>query len=442
MKDLISRLVKDEVYEFKEPWRATNKSLTIVVPVVAKKLGSRSYVVLEEVKDKVKVIDSGGINLARIEGNVGKPTFIRGGTMLKGATQERATQYGVVVIPQKSEQIPVHCIHATKGIHPGTIFQVTGNVPQPVYSDMLYSRSQGATWSAVSDFHAMASYTSQISFALSEVPSDDLVQTVETVQQFREDLKEILKNIPDYVNQVGTVIIDTDGVAGLEVYDHPDSWKAFSKSIIRSFSEALTREDKFGIFKPDMKAVIPIIHKFLKQLQKVTEEEVFNKNNARTVIVKTEGYVGEYTTLKSKTIHLLVTRKRRQPSKPRRRVQQVQPPRTFKPLRYEDAYTPLYTTTTTPTPAWTASSDWAARQRRKMRKNIQVLNALQHKSKTWTTLKSEVPVAKATLSNRLKELQRIGAVEKATYENGSTRYILTGIGHQLLKSKPKQPDYE
>jgi len=121
VKDLISQL-DTGIYEFKEPWRATNKSLTIVVPIVAKTKGKRNYVVLEEVKDKIKIVDTGGINKARIEGDVDKPTFIRGGTMLKGATQARATQFGIMVMPQKSDKIPVHCIHASRGIRPGVSF--------------------------------------------------------------------------------------------------------------------------------------------------------------------------------------------------------------------------------------------------------------------------------------------------------------------------------
>lgn len=446
MKDLISQLVEAETYEFKKPWRATNKSLTIVVPIVAKKPGSRSYVVLEEVKDKVKIIDTGGISQARIEGNVDKPVFIRGGTMLKGATQERATQYGIVVIPQKSEQIPVHCIHASKGIRAGATFFAMGHVPQPVYSDMLASRNQSVTWSAVSNYHARASSTPMgRAMALAPVRSDDLIQTVETVQQFREDLKEILKNIPDYVDQVGTVIIDPDGVAGLEVYDHPKSWKAFSESIIRSFSEALTKEDKFGIFKPDMKAVVPIIHTFLQELKKASEEEVFNKNNARTVIVKTEDYVGEYTTLETKTIHLLITRKSKKPARPQRRIPMplTQPPTSIpSPRTYEEQYTPIYTTTAEP-PAFyyanVATDNWTRRQQRQVKKRFQVLNTLKNKPKTWTTLKSELPMAKATLSASLKDLRRIGAVEKSIHENGVTRYCLTGFGHEMLKNKTKQP---
>ena len=416
VKDLISQL-DTGIYEFKEPWRATNKSLTIVVPIVAKTKGKRNYVVLEEVKDKIKIVDTGGINKARIEGDVDKPTFIRGGTMLKGATQARATQFGIMVMPQKSDKIPVHCIHASRGIRPGVSFHSGGYAPRRVYSTMLSERNQSRTWSEISDYSARMMKSVRVFGARYDSPRDDLVQSVETLHKWRRDLREILKQIPDHVNQVGTVVIDPDGVVGFEMYDHPDSWKAFSESIIRSYAEALTKEDKTGIFKPDMTAIIPLIHSFLKNLQKAKEEEVFDKNKAKTVILRAEGFVGEYTTLKEKTIHLLVTRSN--------------PTRTTKRLPRRRALAPPHQSTVQ------RVIDWGKTFKRKMKNAIQVLTTLRDKPKTWTAIKSKARMSKATLSSRLKELQELGAIEKGRDENGATRYSLTGIGHEYLRHQRK-----
>jgi len=421
MKDLIS-LIEAGNYEFKEPWRATNKSLSIIVPIVSKAPGTRKYVVLEEVKDKVDIKDTGGIEEARVNGNVDTPVFIRGGTMLKGETQERATQYGVVVMPQKSETVPVHCIHASKGIRPGASFFAIGHAPQQVYSSMLAARNQTVTWHAVTKYNL--SLRASPAMAMPDIASDDLVKHVETIQKFRRDLKEILKSVPDYINQVGVVIIDPDGVVGLEMYDHPDSWKAFSESIIRSFSEVLTKEDKLGIFKPNMEAVIPVIQEFLKTIEKAQEEVVFNKHYARTVILKTKEFVGEYTTLNGKTIHFLITRHKETHIEPRlRRRLRRREPRLY-PSRRErviPALSMFYTTTGTETP-------------RRLKKNFELINTLKE-PKTWTSLTRETSMSKATLSNRLKQLQDLGFVDKIKFENGVTRYTLTGIGQELVKKK-------
>jgi hypothetical protein len=420
MKDLLSAF-KSGSYEFKDPWRSSEKSLTLVVPIVAKKKMTRAYVALEEVQDKVKLVDTGGIHGVHVESDVDRPTFIRGGTMLKGATQERAIQFGFLVMPGRSETVLVHCIHASRGIHGGAVFKSSGHVPSSVYSSMLSQRRQSATWSEVNDFASRISFDSprtvqdsvrrEISTICESARSDDLVRTVESLEGFRKDLAEILKKIPDYVDQVGTVIIDPDGVVGLEMYDHPDSWKAFSKSIMKSFSEELSKEDKTGIFKPDMEATLALVNRFLEEIEGFDEEEVFNKDKGRTVILKTKEYVGEYTTLDGKTIHLLVTRKHTEELFTRR----------IEPIQLRPEYRQPSTLQ--------RFVNWG---KRKMGKGTQVVESLRERPKTWTSLRSEVRMSKATLSSRLRELQESGIVEKSKSTNGVTRYSLTGIGQEVL----------
>jgi DNA-binding HxlR family transcriptional regulator len=425
MEDLISK-IEGGAYEFKEPWRVTGKSLTIIVPIVARKTETRGYVVLEEVKDKVRIEDTGRIGEAKITGNVDKPTFIPGGTMLKGATQARAIQFGLVVIPQKTEQVLVHCIHASRGIRPGATFTPAGRTPHKVYSYMLAYRSQSHTWNAVSHYSAMAlAETPQVTVA-----ADDLVGVIEETQRFREDLMQLLKGIPSYINQTGVAIINHDGVLGLEMYDHPDSWKAFSESIIQSYSEALAREDKTGIFKLDLEAAVNALKAFIEEIKKAKREEVFNKNNATTVILKAEGYVGEYTTLNGKTIHLLITRKEKEPEwvKPARTAIE----RTLERLTRERTY---QTATPPETPSMlyaTATPDlWREKWKNRI-KGPRILTALEQ-PKTWTDLTSELKMSKATLSSRLKNLQQLGVIEKHRDENGVTRYYATGLGQELSK---------
>jgi DNA-binding HxlR family transcriptional regulator len=418
MRDFLSK-IKEGTYEFKDPWRATDKSLTIIVPIVSTKKLTRDYVVLEEVKDKVRIVDTGGINQSSVEGNVESPTFIRGGTMLKGATQERATQFGLVMTPKNSEQIPVHCIHASRGIRPGAQFQIGGMSPRRVYSTILSERNQAQTWSEVTAFTGTAIYEGSEVHSreptLTRIAPDDLVSAVESIQKFNSELKEVLKNIPDYTNQVGVVIIDPEGISGFEMYDHPDSWKAFSESIIRSYSEELSKEDRTGIFKPDMSAAIAATKELLQEIEKAEENEVYNKNKSRTVLLKTRDYVGEYTCLAGKTIHLLLTRRNPSTAPSRRLAPVLDFPRRRTPVRQSPIERLV---------------NWG---KRKMKKGAPVLEQLRERPRTWTDLRSDVAMSKATLSSRLKELQDSGIVEKHRNGNGAVRYSLTGIGHEAFR---------
>jgi DNA-binding HxlR family transcriptional regulator len=286
---------------------------------------------------------------------------------------------------------------------------------------MLAKRSQSDTWSEVNKFSSRIESLASPRAAVSEVGtacydrvidrSDDLVRTVEKLEGFRKDLAEILKKVPDYVDQVGTVIIDPDGVVGLEMYDHPDSWKAFSKSIMRSFSEELAKEDKTGIFKPDMEATLALVRGFLGEIEKFDEEEVFSKGKGRTVILKTKGYVGEYTTLDGRTIHLLVTKGETEEPFVKRSGPTMRQPESRQPSTIQRFV------------------NWG---KRKMGKGTQVVESLRESPKTWTSIRSEVRMSKATLSSRLKELRESGVVEKSKGTNGVTRYSLTGIGQETL----------
>jgi hypothetical protein len=471
MKDLLSEL-KSGDYAFKEPWRVTDKSLTVVVPIVSSKAGQRNYVVLEEVKDKVKIIDTGGISQLRIEGNVDESVFIRGGTMLKGSTQERATQFGFVVVPSKEAIIPVHCIHASRGIRPRAEMQSNGAAPMKVVSSMIAGRRQADTWSAVENYSCeLFAVASPLAHAgRDSLPgSDDLAKTVDALNIFRKDLQDALKRIPDDINQVGVVMIDPDGVVGLEVYDHPDSWKTFSQSIIRSFSDNLAKEDKSGLFKPDMSVAEVVIKEFLETIEGFQEETVFSRDNAETVVLRGKGYVGEYTRLKDKTIHLLITRfaenhsvsrypYSHEPNRAyltgaelgslrnyfeseqilRSRIQEDRVASCFEDASEVSKSAPVFSGIPEQQQARkSAISRFFNWGKRKTSKGKEVLSAMKEEPKTWTDLKNKLRMSKATLSNRLTEFQERGAVEKFESENGKTRYGLTGIGQELLRENGK-----
>ena len=423
MKDLLTGLIEGRGYAFKEPWRAGEKSLTLVVPIVATTRRTRGYVILEEVKDRVEVKDTGSIGGVQVKvGDVDKPVFIRGGTMLKGATQERATQFGFIAQPQKTEVVEVHCIHASKGIRPEAAFQTAGYVPRRVHSAMMAHRSQTETWQAVSSF-AMASTGSW---------GDDLVGAVKEVERFRDDLKDVLIHIPDHVDQVGAVIIDTDGVLGLELYDHPDSWKAFSKEVMRTYGDALLKQDQTGIFQPKLEAVTETIHTFIRRAERAEEEEVHRMEKARTVLLKAEGLAGEFTELNGATINLILTRtegkraeqgRERRPTRPTWINIMMTAPRQREPQTPQTAQDWIHSVLSEP-PIYP-----------KRRKGLYPLLDQLEQPKTWTSLKSKVPMSQATLASKLSQLQQAGAVEKQRDDNGITRYTLTGYGHYLREKK-------
>ena len=154
-------------YKFGTPWRYSDKSLGVVVPILKMgNIGEREYITLEEAKDQgVSFKDSGFVDKVIIESSLSMPVFIRSGTILKSqGTQSRAVESSIIIVPKKeeskqdmpdapyivvSQEIPVRCIYASKGIHTGTTFSYGGDTPIEVRSALLSRSGQANTWRAV-----------------------------------------------------------------------------------------------------------------------------------------------------------------------------------------------------------------------------------------------------------------------------------------------------
>jgi len=299
-----------------EPWKIP-KTLTVAIPILKHRYGERKYRLLQEAENEVEIKDSGSINKTKVKNKSNSPIFIRKGTLLKGQTQERGVTYGIVILPEIEKEIEVRCVHASKPIRTGAKLKPSKHLaPRPVMT-AFYSRapSQSHTWSMVA--HA----TSSLSRLTAGGPSqmlDDLVGALET-SKFKEEVEKILEKIPaDLNDQIGIAIIDVKGVVGVEIFDHPDSWKALSKSIIRHYADVLT-EETLDLFDIKIDKAKDALMSFFEKIRNAEKEKIREDKNAETYLIKGENIVGEYTTINNKTIHLIASRtehisQKRQPS--------------------------------------------------------------------------------------------------------------------------------
>jgi len=130
------------------------------------------------------------------------------------------------------------------------------------------------------------------------------------MSRFNEKIEEVLSKIPaDLNNQVGVTIINSRGVLGLEMFNHPDSWRAFSRSIVRNYADILAKE-RAGDYLFELKTdrVPTAVEKFLKEAQKLSEASVV-KNKLGETRMFTGKLAGEYTTLGSTVIHMILKKK-------------------------------------------------------------------------------------------------------------------------------------
>lgn len=311
-------------YKFGTPWRYSDKSLGVVVPILKMgNIGEREYITLEEAKDQgVSFKDSGFVDKVIIESSLSMPVFIRSGTILKSqGTQSRAVESSIIIVPKKeeskqdmpdapyivvSQEIPVRCIYASKGIHTGTTFSYGGDTPIEVRSALLSRSGQANTWRAVKGAthrFMSARVGSHMSYTAS---NDNLSGIMEEVDKFTGDIDEILKKVPLFEDQVGAVFLDMKEVVGMELFDHPKSWEAIHKEVEKRLGESLAKEEENTFFKPDYEKVKPLALSFLKKLIDSEKIETSKGGDVYTVtLLKGDGIVGEATSINGKIVHMV-----------------------------------------------------------------------------------------------------------------------------------------
>lgn len=320
----LNNVSKEIGYKFGSPWRYSDKSLGVIIPILkignGKGFEEREYITIEEAKDQgISFKDSGRIDRVIVESSLGKVIFIRSGTALKSlGTQPRAVETSVVIIPDTGKkdtvrEIPVRCIHASKPISGGTRFAYAGDVPIEVRSALLSKSGQSETWSAVGrTTHRFMStrlgssrshgYTANI--RSTGFNADNLIGVMEDVDKFTGNVDEILAKVPLFEDQVGAVFLDMKDVVGMEMFDHPKSWEAIHKEVEKRLGESTAKEEDKSFFKPDYDRVKPLTLEFLKKLLESEKKET-SHGIVSTVSLKGDEIIGEATTINGKVIHLV-----------------------------------------------------------------------------------------------------------------------------------------
>ncbi|MFQ6012804.1 MAG: ARPP-1 family domain-containing protein [Thermoplasmata archaeon] len=336
-----SILSEEEGFSFGEPWNY-EKSLGAVLPILRKGRRPRKYRTLEEAlkdtKDAVEVTETGSIRKVKVLNRTDRPIFVRMGTIFTGeGTQSRAAEGSVILVPHKeAEPVEVRCVEASVPIVEGTAFRVAGfSAPRSVELG-LYSRDQGEVWERVRSYTRAAAVPAERGQALSSLwqyrRQDSLVDVLTAVEEFKEQVDEVLEEVPNYEDQVGLVVLDKQGVVGLEAFDTPQSWRAVSDVIVKKYADVISLQvgEDTAPVTPNHDVILKRTRKFLEALVKVQEEVTFEASGHKTFALAGKGVVGEYTTIDGSVIHLTGVRFERRKSqrlreRPRERLREEAP---------------------------------------------------------------------------------------------------------------------
>jgi len=440
---LVDRLLNEE-YTVGEPWKLP-KGTGFVLPILgAPPFPERSYVLLQEVVDKVTFTDSGILRRVDVTNRSGSPAYIRKGTVLKAGSQPRSPISGYVLEPiAKTVPLAVNCIHASRGIRAGDTFKVRGLTPFSMYTAL---GDQSETWSRARDWsrktraggsgssvrYAQAGPMS-LSASLGSLGDDNIADALDRIEEVKGTVEDVLANIPgDHVNQVGIAVFDLRGVVAVETFDHPDSWRAFSDSITRSYAEILTEESDLYEVKTDKAAFVLI--SFLRKAAGAAKNLVITNSVSNIFSLMGDKLSGEIVEIQGKEIHMTLARDER-PQREAGSLVGLGGLRTRQRQMRMRSSTIAVPQTTAGQPYGPDDVEQISTFLRKKGAEDLLSHIGEKGPRRFHELNKsrDLNISKSTLSHRLREAQHLGLIGHLSRRNGKPAYGLTDDGHTLVE---------
>lgn len=339
-------------YRLGDPWKYSEETLGVVVPILRQNAPGREYVTMYEVMKDLGMKDTGHIDQVELQNRAGKAVFVRAGTIFTGTTQNRAAQHSGVYQPGK-EEVPVRCVQQTRGINPGSEMKFGDIAPMGVTMNLM-AGSQSQVWESVRSYTGGGGSfedNTHYAFATRAPPrrggqsigschmflsqsmytgggfdgstgegmrftnaraagggTDDLLGHMQKMKDGQAVLDDMMQKVPLFDNQVGAIIFNPVGVIAVETFDHSMSWAAIKKEIIEKYGDKIMDKQAEHLFELKPEAILPALNKFIKGLEKNTEKTIRKDGFSETRVVIGEGIIGEYTIVKGQTIHVLLIR--------------------------------------------------------------------------------------------------------------------------------------
>lgn len=254
-----------EGMEVGEPRTVAAVGLT-VVPLLSEGDGVRGYITLDEaVKEGLVVIpESGDVPKVIVEVRGEKPVLVVEGDIVVGGWQNRVVNISLLLEPGKSHTIPVSCVEqgrwrprwfgpfAERRVREEPLFFLAEcaafaelraakvrSLSRALIAEHAPRADQGLVWERVRRKLMEAGVRS---------PTADLFDFYESR---KGQIEEIVGEFVPVDGQVGAVIGLKGKVAGLEAFDHPETWRVRWRKVLSAYvADAIgpsTDEEKAGV---------------------------------------------------------------------------------------------------------------------------------------------------------------------------------------------------
>jgi DNA-binding HxlR family transcriptional regulator len=257
------------------------------------------------------------------------------------------------------------------------------------------------------------------------IADDDLVSVSDAVTHLQAEIDDVLSKIPgDHVDQVGVAVFDLDGVVGVEFFDHPDSWRAFSESILSSYGEVLTKEVG-ELYDIRMDRAASVLMAFLEKVRTVKMSVVSENRISKVSALTGEDVTGELIYIEGREVHIALARSDdKRGGGSARAVSSV-------PYPIRETLNELANTSKPEGEGLPVESLDGFLSKRG---GYNILEQLSDRAQRFGELVRSVSVSRGTLATRLREAEDEGLVQRAIRkENGSPAYALTEKGKEAKK---------
>lgn len=223
-------------YRLGDPWKYSEETLGVVVPILRENSPNREYCTMYEVLKELNINDTGNIDQIGLQNKSGMAIFVRAGTIFTGKTQNRAAQHSGVYSNEK-EVINVRCVHASYGIHRGEEMGF-GDIAPPSVTMNLMARDQSSVWNSVRNYTGSSETERQRRFGSG-------LCGLATVDSITIDTNTIPEGLPEGVKKALGFISDSkkrrsDTRCGVHTFSSSDGTK--KTRITREFtSEGITQ---------------------------------------------------------------------------------------------------------------------------------------------------------------------------------------------------------
>jgi hypothetical protein len=313
LERVLGRLLDSKYYYLGDPWRGNDKVRGFFVPIILLEVQQRGYQMAEECSHKIRILDSGKIRGMDVANPDSSAVFMRGGTVTKGGTQTRTISYGIIIEPQTNlTPVEVKCIFETHGIRRGARSHI---------DDLCYLRSslqhrlyqsQRSIWEGIrkSRMDMLCCSDKLVKRGFHHSQNDDYLGTI---NEFRKKILADIKKAPNIKNQVGILVFRKKMLRGLELFDHPDSWKAVHDKVLESHViELMPRtiekkqvEDPYLSENEISSHLSDYFHSIHQEGHRVGTDKILMKGKTWSTHLLSNGKLVEYTILNDDIIHVL-----------------------------------------------------------------------------------------------------------------------------------------